>query len=67
MGADEPPCMTPQGHVYERVSGETIRVTDPGLLDALIRRGRHARERSEAFADRAALRALEAIQWKARC
>lgn len=61
---DEPPCMTPQGHVYERVSGETIRVTDPALLDALIRRGRQARERSETFADRAALRALDAIRWK---
>lgn len=61
---DEPPCMTPQGHVYERVSGETIRVTDPTLLDTLIRRGRQARERSESFADRAALRALDAIGWK---
>lgn len=61
---DEPPCMTPQGHVYERVSGETIRVTDPTLLDALIRRGRQARELSETFADRAAQRALDAIRWK---
>ena len=40
---DEPPCMTPQGHIYERVSGKSERVTDPALLDRLIRRGRERR------------------------
>lgn len=57
---DVPPCMTPQGHVYERVSGETVRVREPALLDRLFRRGRAARERAEQFSRRAAARALEA-------
>ena len=43
----QPPCMTSQGHVYERVSGETRRVTDPVHLDGLFRRGREARAESE--------------------
>lgn len=63
----EPPCMTPQGHVYERVSGETLRVTDPALLDSLFRRGREARDRAEQFARRAAVRALEPPGWSAMC
>jgi hypothetical protein len=60
---DEPPCMTPQGQVYERVSGETLPVQDPARLDALFRRGEHARGRAENFADRAAARALEVPGW----
>jgi hypothetical protein len=59
-----PPCMTPLGHVYERVSGETLRVEDPVLLDRLFRRGEHARGRAEHFARRAARRALDAPSWK---
>jgi predicted HTH transcriptional regulator len=47
---DVAPCMTPQGHVYERVSGKSVRVTDPVLLDALFRRGREARERADGSA-----------------
>jgi hypothetical protein len=60
---DEPPCMTPQGQVYERVSGETLPVTDPARLDALYRGGQQARGRAEHFANRAALRALDEPQW----
>jgi hypothetical protein len=59
----EPPCMTPQGRVYERVSGETVPVEDPALLDRLFRRGEHARGRAEQFARRAAKRALEGSGW----
>lgn len=61
---DVPPCMTPLGHVYERVSGETLRVTDPTLLAGLFQRGREARARAEQSADRAARRALEVPTWK---
>lgn len=61
---DIPPCMTPQGQVYERVSGETLPVQDPGRLDALFRRGEHARARAEQFADRAATRALDVPGWE---
>jgi Putative DNA-binding domain len=60
----EPPCMTPQGRVYERVSGETLPVEDPALLDRLFRRGDHARGRAERFARRAARRAMKAPRWK---
>lgn len=61
---DEPPCMTPRGRVYERVSGETVPVQDPALLDGLFRRGQQARERAEKFAERAAERALDAPRWQ---
>lgn len=61
---DQTPCMTRRGRVYERVSGETLPVEDPMLLERLFRRGQHARERSEAFADLAAERALDAVRWQ---
>lgn len=60
---DAPPCMTPQGQVYERVSGDTLPVRDPALLAALFRRGRQAQARAEKSADAAAARALEAPRW----
>lgn len=60
---DVPPCMTSQGRIYERVSGETLPVQDPVLLDRLQRRGDAARARAEQFADRAAQRALDFIEW----
>lgn len=60
---DLPPCMTPQGRIYERVSGETLPVQDPALLDRLQRRGDAARARAEQFADRAAKRALDFVEW----
>jgi hypothetical protein len=60
---DEPPCMTPQGQVYERVSGATVPVTDPARLDALFRGGQQARARAEYFANRAASRALDEPRW----
>jgi hypothetical protein len=57
------PCMTPQGRIYERVSGETLPVEDPVLLERLFRRGEQARDRSEQFARRAAERAIEIPSW----
>jgi hypothetical protein len=60
---DEPPCMTALGQVYERVSGETIPVTDPARLDALYRGGQQARGRAEHFANRAVSRALDERRW----
>ncbi len=60
---NEPPCMTPQGQVYERVSSETLPVTDPARLDALFRGGQQARGRAEHFATRAAHRALDTTPW----
>jgi hypothetical protein len=57
------PCMTPQGRIYERVSGETLPVEDPALLDRLFRRGEQARSRAEHFARRAAERAIEHPTW----
>jgi hypothetical protein len=62
---DVPPCMTPQGRIYERVSGETLPVTDPALLDRLQRRGDNARARAEQFADRNITRALGFVDWSA--
>jgi hypothetical protein len=58
------PCMTRGGRIYERVSGETLPVEDPSLLDRLLRRGDAARERAEQFAVRAADRALDAPEWR---
>ncbi|HKT83489.1 MAG TPA: ATP-binding protein [Solirubrobacterales bacterium] len=58
-----PPCMTPDGRVFERVSGETLPVEDPVLLDGLLRRGEHARGRAENFARRAAERAIALPDW----
>lgn len=59
----EPPCMTRQGHMYERVSGKTVRVTDPALLDGLRRRGDQARNRADANASHAAGLALDYGEW----
>ena len=50
--------------MYERVSGETLPVTDPARLDALYRGGQQARGRAEHFANRAAHRSLDAPTWK---
>lgn len=60
---DEPPCMTPQGHVYQRVSGETQRIKDPTLLSALFDRGRDAQQRASELAHRAAERAFDTPRW----
>jgi hypothetical protein len=48
------PCMTADGQVFERVSSESIKVTDPVRLHELFSRGERARERAEAQAARAA-------------
>lgn len=47
------PCMTVDGQVFERVSSESVRVTDPARLAELFARGRAARERAETQAARA--------------
>lgn len=60
---DEPPCMTRRGQVYERVSGETLPVTDPARLDTLYRRGRHARTTADQRAQVAGERALDNVDW----
>jgi hypothetical protein len=60
---EEPPCMPPQGQVIERVSGETLPVTNPCRLDALYRGGQQARGRAAHFANQAARRALDEPQW----
>ena len=59
-----PPCMTSQGRIYERVSGETLPVEDPALLDRLFRRGADARARAAALAPQAARRAIDASGWR---
>jgi hypothetical protein len=41
-----PPCLTTDGIAYQRVSGETVPVTDPRVLQALLERGRQAEERA---------------------
>lgn len=57
------PCMTAEGRIYERVSGATVEVTDPVVLDKLFRRGEHARLRAEKFAGRAAEQAIKLPDW----
>jgi hypothetical protein len=59
----EPPCITPDGRVYERVSGETLPVKDPALLDRLFRRGVEARATAARRGPVAAGRALDASGW----
>ncbi len=46
----EPPCMTAGGEIYERVSGKTVRVTDPSVLMRLLERGEGARVDAERLA-----------------
>jgi hypothetical protein len=48
------PCMTLDGQVFERVSSESVRVTDPARLAQLFSRGEQARERAEGRAAQAA-------------
>jgi Putative DNA-binding domain len=43
----EPPCMTTSGEVFERVSGESIKVDDPAGLARLYERGQGAQVRAE--------------------
>jgi hypothetical protein len=47
------PCMTVDGQVFERVSSESVRVTDPLRLAALFTRGEQARGRAEEHGTRA--------------
>jgi hypothetical protein len=53
----EPPCVTSDGQLFERVSGETITVRGGADVRALYDRGRVAAERAEANA----LRALDEV------
>lgn len=59
----QPPCMTPDGRVFQRVSGETIPVTDPALMESLMRRGRDALGRAETFAEAGARAAVQTMRW----
>jgi|SRR5579884_3029253 len=54
----QPPCITSSGVVYQRVSGQTLPVTDQRVLSDLIQRGEAVRLRTEANALRAARRLL---------
>ena len=49
-----PPCITSDGIVYQRVSGQTVPVTDPVVMADLLARGRAARQATEAAARDAA-------------
>lgn len=40
------PCVTPDGVVYQRISGATVPVADPYVLSQLFQRGLDARERA---------------------
>jgi hypothetical protein len=53
-----PPCVTASGVVYQRVTGQTLPVTDQRVLSELFARGRAARDQAEALALRASERAL---------
>lgn len=46
------PCMTSDGQIFERVSSETRRVTDPTRVAELFARGQEARAAAEARAAR---------------
>ena len=48
-----PPCVTASGVVYQRVTGQTLPVTDQRVLSELFARGRAARDQAEALALRA--------------
>jgi hypothetical protein len=54
-----PPCVTANGIVYQRVSGQTLPVTDQRVLADLFGRGRAARAEAAVLASRAGLRALD--------
>src|SRR4051812_1231586 len=45
-----PPCITSDGIVYQRVSGQTVPVTDQAVMADLLGRGRAARDSTEAAA-----------------
>jgi hypothetical protein len=49
----EPPCITRDGIVWQRVSGRTIPVTDPLVLARLTLEGERARDAAQAKAERA--------------
>lgn len=51
-----PPCVTSDGRVFQRVSGQTLPVTDQRVLAELFVRGEQARQTAEATARRAAER-----------
>lgn len=57
----EPPCMTSDGNIYERVSGDTVRVGDPLQLARLSERGSRARTTAEARSGRIGDRVAHAI------
>ena len=50
-----PPCLTVDGLAFERVTSETVKITDPAVLGDLLQRGRAARigaqDKARAAAD----------------
>ena len=55
----EPPAMTNDGIVYQRVSGSSVAVTDGRVLASLFSKGDAARNRAEEVAERAVRNAIE--------
>jgi hypothetical protein len=55
----EPPCITNDGIVYERVSGRTVPVVDTLVLARLTEQGAHARQRAQEDAQAAMVERLE--------
>jgi hypothetical protein len=55
----DPPCVTRDGQVFQRTSGESVTVRDPVVLARLVDAGRGAWEGATARVDRATRRLLE--------
>lgn len=69
QAATVPPCMTPDGGIYERVAGKTIPVTEPLVLLDLTQRGARAREnaRDLALVQSKLLLAYPIVHHRVRC
>ncbi len=55
---EAPPCITASGVVYQRVSGQTLPVTDQRVMSELLQKGMATRHNAEALAVKAAERLL---------
>jgi Putative DNA-binding domain len=55
---NEPPCITRDGRIFVRTSGQTVPVVDPGDLARLFGTGDHAREAAESSAATAGTEAI---------
>jgi hypothetical protein len=63
---DVPPCITASGVAYQRVSGQTLPVTDQRVLMDLLEKGAAARRRTEEAALTAARTILQTLQCSSR-